>query len=108
MGIYTGVQLLLFQFGGGGYRSRGDVLLPTSPGVVAPLLWVMANPNTLAMAPTCIDFYSGTVLEGTDTIEEAGEILLQLVVGMASGTLTKAETIKHQDPTQVYMKDPIY
>jgi altronate dehydratase large subunit len=113
MGIYTGyaasgAQLLLFQFGGGGFRGRGDVLLATSPGVVAPLLWATANPNTLAMAPTCIDFYSGIVLEGTDTIEEAGEKLLQLVVEIASGTLTKVETIKHQDPTQVYMKDPIF
>ena len=113
MGIYTGyaasgAQLLLFQLGGGGFRGRSDILLATSPGVVAPLLWATANPNTVAMAPTCIDFYSGTVLEGTDTVEEAGQKLLELVVETASGTVTKVETIKHEESTQVYMKDPIF
>ena len=113
MGIYTGYaasgcQLLLFQLGGGGYRGRSDVLLATSPGIVSPLLWATANPHTLAMAPTCIDFYSGTVLEGTETVEEAGEKLLQMVVDIASGTFTRVETIRNQDPTQIYMKDPIF
>ena len=110
MGIFTGyaasgAQLLLFQLGGGG-RGGNEVLLSASPGIVAPLLWTTANPKTLAMAQNSIDFYSGTVLEGKDTIEEAGEKLLQLVLDIASGTFTKVETIKHLDPTQFYFKDP--
>jgi altronate dehydratase len=60
------------------------------------------------MATTCIDFYSGTVLEGQDTIEGAGEQLLQLVLEVASGTFTKVETIKYDEPTQLYLKDPIF
>lgn len=112
MGIFTGyaasgAQLLLFQLGGGGFGG-GDILLSSSPGMVAPLLWTTANPKTLAMAQTSIDFYSGTVLEGKDTIEEAGEKLLQMVIDIASGTFTKVETIKHVDPTQLYFKDPIF
>lgn len=112
MGIFTGyaasgAQLLLFQLGGGGFGG-GDILLSSSPGMVAPLLWTTANPKTLAMAQTSIDFYSGTVLEGKDTIEEAGEKLLQVVIDIASGTFTKVETIKHVDPTQLYFKDPIF
>jgi len=112
MGIFTGyaasgAQLLLFQLGGGGLGGN-EVLLSSSPGMVAPLLWTTANPRTLAMADNSIDFYSGTVLEGEDTIEEAGEKLLQLVIETASGTFTKVETIKHVDPTQFYFKDPIF
>ncbi len=112
MGIFTGyaasgAQLLLFQLGGGGFGGN-DVILSTSPGMVAPLMWTTANPKTLAMAPTSIDFYSGTVLKGEDTIEEAGEKLLQLVLDIASGTFTKEETIKHVDATQFYFKDPIF
>jgi len=112
MGIFTGyaasgAQLLLFQLGGGGFGGN-EILLSTSPGVVAPLLWATANPKTLAMAQSSIDFYSGTVLEGKDTIEEAGQKLLQLVLNIASGTFTKVETIKHVDPTQLYFKDPIF
>ena len=112
MGIFTGyaasgAQLLLFQLGGGGLGGK-DVILSTSPGIVAPLLWTTANPKTLAMAQNSIDFYSGTVLEGKDTIEEAGEKLLQMVLDIASGTFTKVETIKHADPTQLYFKDPMF
>ena len=58
------------------------------------------------MAQNSIDFYSGTVLEGKDTIEDAGEKLLRLVLDIASGTLTKVETIRHTNPTQIYLKDP--
>jgi altronate dehydratase large subunit len=111
MGIFTGyaasgAQLLIFQLGGGGWKPQDP--LSTSPGIVAPLLWTTANPETLAMAPTSIDFYSGIVLEGKATVEGAGEKLLQLVLDIASGTFTKVETIKHSDPTQFYLKDPIF
>ncbi len=114
VGIYfgyaaSGAQLLLFQLGGGGFgRSNSDMLLMPSPGVVAPLLWTTANPGTFSRSTSSIDFYSGTVLDGTDTIESAGEKLLQQVLDIASGTFTKVETIKHQDPSQVYLRDPIF
>ena len=99
----SGAQLVLFQLGGGGWP--GNDLLHTSTAVVAPLMWVTANPRTLAMAGDSIDFYSGTVIEGKDTIAEAGEKLLHTVLEVASGTLTKVETIRHTDPTQIYLKD---
>ena len=86
----------------------GNDLLHTSTAVIAPLLWTTANPKTLAMAPTSIDFYSGTVIEGEDTIEEAGNKLLQVVLDIASGTMTKVETLRHTDPTQIYLRDPCF
>ncbi len=105
----TGAQLMLFQLGGGGFVSNeSDLLLYPSPGVVAPLLWTTANPGTLARSSSSIDFYSGTVLEGSETVESAGEKLLQRVLEVASGTMTKVETIRHQEPTQVYLRDPIF
>jgi len=114
MGIFfgyaaSGAQLLLFQLGGGGFgRSDADMLLDTSPGVISPMLWTTANPGTLSRSASSIDFYSGTVLEGNDTIESAGEKLLQQVVDIASGTMTKVETIKYQEPTQIYLRDPVF
>jgi altronate dehydratase large subunit len=102
----SGAQLVIFQLGGGGWP--GNDLLYTSTAVVSPLMWTTANPRTLAMAPTAIDFYSGTVIEGQDTIEEAGEKLLRTVLDIASGTLTKVETIKQTSPTQIYLKDPSF
>jgi len=102
----SGAQLVIFQLGGGGLV--GNDLLHTSTGVVAPLMWTTANPKTLAMAPTSVDFYSGTVIEGEDTIEEAGGKLLKLVLDIASGTMTKVETLRHTDPTQIYLRDPCF
>ena len=99
----SGAQLVIFQLGGGG--STGNDLLHTSTAVVAPLMWTTANPRTLAMAETSLDFYSGTIIEDDETVEEAGERLLQTVLDIASGTLTKVETIKHTDPAQIYLKD---
>jgi altronate dehydratase large subunit len=102
----SGAHLLIFQLGGGGWM--GNDLLYNSTAVVAPLIWTTANPKTLAMASTSIDFYSGTVIEGKDTIEEAGEKLLQTVIDIASGTFTKVETMRYADPTQIYLKDPSF
>jgi altronate dehydratase large subunit len=100
----AGAQLCIFQLGGGGWP--GNDLLRTSTAVVAPLMWATANPRTLEMASTSIDFYSGTVLEGEETIESAGKRLLETVLDIASGTVTRVETLRHTDPTQIYLKEP--
>jgi altronate dehydratase large subunit len=102
----SGAQLMIFQLGGGG--RTGDDLLHNSTAVVAPLMYTSANPKTLALAGTSLDFYSGTVIEGKDTIEEAGERLLQKVLDIASGTFTKVETMKYTNPTQIYLKEPCF
>lgn len=100
----SGAQLVMFQLGGGGWG--GNDMLHTSTAVVSPLMWLTANPRTHAMAETCIDFFSGTVIEGEETVEEAGARLLEAVLDVASGTMTKVETIKHTDPFQIYLRDP--
>ncbi len=95
----SGAQLLLFQLGGGGaYRGAADILLPAWLGVVAPLMWTTANPAAVTAAHNSIDFYSGTVLEGKDSVEEAGAKLLKLVLDTASGTFTRVESIKYGEP----------
>ncbi len=102
----AGAQLVLFQLGGGGWE--GNDLLHNSTGVVSPLMWTTANPKTLAMAHSSIDFYSGTVIEDDEPIEDAGARLLDKVVDTASGTFTRVETMKYADPTQIYLRDPSF
>lgn len=99
----AGSNLLLFQMGGGGMLY--DTLLSPSPGVVAPLLWTTANRTAYRVAKESIDFYSGTVIEGKESIAEAGERLFSLVQDVASGTVTKVETINYTDPVQIYLLD---
>lgn len=102
----SGAQLNIFQLGGAGWS--GNDLLFNSTAVVSPLMYTTANSKAVTMAPTSIDFYSGTVIEGTETIEEAGKRLLQTVLDIASGAFTKVETMKYAEPTQIYLKDPVF
>jgi altronate dehydratase large subunit len=102
----SGAQMNIFQLGGGGWS--GNDLLYNSTAVVSPLMYTTANPRTVTMAPTSVDFYSGTVIEGKETIEEAGKRLLEMVLDIASGTYTKVETMKYAEPTQIYLKDPAF
>lgn len=102
----AGSTLLLYQMGGGGMLY--DTLLSPSPGVVAPLMWTTANRKAYQAARESIDFYSGTVIEGKESVEEAGERLCSLVQDIASGTMTKVETINYTDPVQMYLLDTPY
>ncbi len=101
----AGAQLTIFQYGGG---ASARTVLDPSPAVTSPLLWTSANPKTYAIAGESLDFYSGTVIEGAENIEEAGERLLRLVVDIASGTLTRGETVNYTDPIEVYGVDPLF
>jgi altronate dehydratase large subunit len=99
----AGATLTLYQLGGGGFL--GDTILFPSPSGVAPLFWTTANRNTFQLAGESIDFFSGTVIEGKETIEQCGEKLCRLVREVASGSMCKAETIKYQDPVEIYRLD---
>jgi altronate dehydratase large subunit len=99
----AGSTLLLYQMGGGGMLY--DTLLSPSPGVVSPLLWTTANQQAYQVAKESVDFYSGTVIEGKESVEVAGERLFSLAKDIASGTVTKVETINYADPVQMYLLD---
>ncbi len=100
----AGSNLVLFQLGGGGVAGR--TLLEGSPSVVAPFLWATANPKTYAAAQDSIDFYSGTVIEGTETPEAAGERFYRIVTDIASGTLARSETLFYSEPIDMYLQEP--
>ena len=102
--VAAGANLVLFQLGGGGVAGR--TLLEGSPCVVAPFLWCTANHKTNAAASGSIDFYSGTVIDGSETPEEAGERLYRTVVDIASGTLSRAETLRYAEPIEMYLQEP--
>jgi altronate dehydratase large subunit len=102
----AGSNLVMFQLGGGGLAGRN--LLEGSPSVVAPFLWCTANPKTYAMAGENIDFYSGTVIENKENPEEAGERLYRTVIDIASGTLSKSETLTFTEPIDLSLTEPFF
>ena len=110
----SGCQLVIYQLGGTGGAAMSPSAVPVtnildpSLGQVAPLIWASASPFTHARTKGSLDYYSGTVIEGTETPEEVGERLLRLVVETASGGLTKGETLNYTCPTSIYLLDPVF
>ncbi|MFA5027536.1 MAG: UxaA family hydrolase [Candidatus Methylomirabilota bacterium] len=100
----AGANLVLFQLGGGGLSGR--TLLESCPSVLAPFLWATANPKTYAAATDSVDFYSGTVIEGTESPEEAGERFYRIVTDIASGTVARSETVAYTEPLEMYLQEP--
>lgn len=85
--VAGGSQLVLFTTG------RGT----PAGSPVSPVIKVLGNPRTYAKLKGITDFYAGTVVEGAETVEQAGERLLELVLEVASGRLTAAEVLGHED-----------
>jgi altronate hydrolase len=85
--IAAGSQIVLFITG------RGSVI--GSP--VAPLVKITGNSQTYRNMADDIDFDAGRLLSGERTMDELADELLELVVGVASGELTKPERLGHRE-----------
>jgi altronate dehydratase large subunit len=95
--------MLRYQRGKVGVLEKG----PKPPGWTStPFLWATANPKTYAAATDSIDFYSGTVIEGSETPEHAGERLYRTVIDVASGTLSRSETLFYTEPIDMSLEEP--
>jgi altronate dehydratase len=93
----------------------GDVLPSNDPpmlahdnAVVAPLMIVTGNPRTASKAPRSIDFSSGAIITGESTVEQMGEALYAKILSIASGEVTKGETIRYSDPLEPYYLGPVF
>ncbi len=64
---------------------------------LAPVIKVTANPITAKRMKDNMDIDVSGILEGEETINEAGERILEDVVEVASGKMTKAEALGFSD-----------
>ena len=99
----SGATLTIFQLGGETVPA-GAVLSP-SPAVVTPLIWSTGNPQTSRRCRTSIDFSSAGILEGKESIQQAGDRLHWTLLEIASGTLTRCEPLAYVPPVMPYMLD---
>lgn len=77
----AGAHVILFTTGRG-----------TPMGFPAPTIKIASNTDLAKRKPSWIDFNAGVVVDGTSTLDEAGDELTQLVLDVASGTtLTRNE-----------------
>ena len=85
--IATGAQIVLFVTG------RGSVI--GSP--IAPLLKITGNGQTYRNMQDDMDFDASQILAGRQSLDEAGDDLLKLVIGAANGQQTKPEALGHHE-----------
>lgn len=84
----SGANLILFTTGLG---------TPTG-NPICPVVKISTNTALKNRMPDVIDFDSGPIIEGEQTVDQNGEALLDWLTGLASGTyLTKAEQLGQDD-----------
>jgi altronate dehydratase large subunit len=99
----SGANITIMQWGGAAYTD--DTFLYPNLGVVAPLLWCTGNKHTYRACQETMDYTAAGIIEGTETIEEAGDRLFELVKKTASGGKTKSETLKFQEANKIYFQE---
>jgi len=104
----AGCQISIYQLGGDDLPSNDPPMLATNTGVVAPLMMITGNPRTASKAKRSIDFSSGAIITGESTVEQMGEALYAKIISVASGELTKGETIRYSDPLEPYFLGPVF
>ena len=84
----SGATIILFTTGLG--TPTGNPITPT--------VKISTNNRLAEKMPDIIDFSSGKIITGEETIEQNGESLLNWLIGLANGDyLTKAETLGQDD-----------
>jgi len=87
-----GAHLTLFTTG------RGSVV----GSAIAPVIKITGNPETYALMSEDMDIDAGRVLEGKSTLDEVGDDIFNLVVSVASGALSKSESLGHREFVLTY------
>ena len=102
----AGAQLVLYQLGGNELPPEDAPLSAVDPGLVAPLLTISGNPRTAKAAGDYLDVSTGGVLLGTETLDTAGERILEEIVRAANGRATRGETMRYPEPFEVFFEGP--
>ena len=103
----TGTVLNILQIGGN-WMPEGTLMPAAKTGIVTPLLVMTGNPFFYDRAPSELDFNAGSIITEGETIDSAGSRLLDLIRQVASGRLTKAETMGTQEPVELYMRNTVF
>jgi len=83
----AGVNITVFTTGRG--TPTGSAVMPT--------IKVATNSEMATAIPDIIDLNSGTIADGTQSLEENVKLIYQLILDVANGQLTKAELGGHHE-----------
>src|SRR5205085_12159534 len=73
--VAAGANIVLFTTGLGTHTGNP----------VAPVVKISSTTNLYRRMPDIIDINTGTIIEGEETIQQAGERILEYVISVASG-----------------------
>jgi altronate dehydratase large subunit len=90
--IACGSHMTIFTTG------RGSVV----GSAISPVIKICANPATYRRMSEDMDVNAGRILEGGATIEEVGQEIYDLVLGVAHGRETASESLGHREFSIVY------
>ena len=101
-----GATVVLYQMGGGAMPQ--DPMMPAiNPTVVAPFMYVTGNALAYSRSPDNFDFDSSRIMTEGASIEEEGKKLLAHILDVASGSMTKMETLDYAEQLELYMEGPV-
>lgn len=72
-----------------------------------PVVKITGNKVTWEKLRDHMDFYVGTIMEGTETLPTAGKRLFAEIMEFASGRLTKAEICGYTNSMDIYVLGPV-
>jgi len=97
-----------------GLAAAGSNLIAFSTGRGAPqgfpfvpVVKITGNERTWKTLRDHMDIYVGTILEGTESLPEAGKRIFKELLEFASGKLTKAEICGYTDSMDIYVVGPV-
>lgn len=96
-GAAAGAQLILFTTGRGAPNGHPCI----------PAIKICGNAKTVKNLNGHIDVDVSSVIDEVETIQQAGERLLEYAVGVASGTLTRAEILKYDTGMEILINGPV-
>ena len=102
----AGAAVMIYQMGGNA-MPENPAMPAINPTVVSPFLYVTGNARAFKRSPDNFDFDASPVMSGTASIEEMGEALLAHLTDIASGTVTKMETLLYEEQLEVFMEGPV-
>jgi len=104
----AGAQILAFGFGGG-LPARFRTTPSASGGglPILPVIKILGNPKD-SEEKEYFDIYVGTIIEGQESVPEAGERLLREIIAVASGKPTKLEMFsRYREIMEMYAMGPV-
>ncbi len=85
--IACGAHINLFVTG------RGSVV----GSAISPVIKICANPDTYEKLKEDMDINAGAILQGSQSLEQVGQAIYDLVLAVASGQATRSEELGHRE-----------